>query len=123
MPECPPSRPPVRLYVACAPPKQLLRHTDLSTAQPPVSPPQHYYSLPEPLKYPPRSLGAALPPGAERFDRIPIEVAIEMAPVILHVYDLGTSPNVLTINRVSYALGGGLYHTAIEVYGQEYSFG
>jgi len=46
-----------------------------------------------------------------------------MAPVVLHVYDLGTSPNVLHINRVSYALGGGLYHTAVEVYGQEYSFG
>jgi hypothetical protein len=46
-----------------------------------------------------------------------------MAPVVLHVYDLGTSPNVLHINRVSYVLGGGLYHTAVEVYGQEYSFG
>lgn len=43
--------------------------------------------------------------------------------VVLHVYDLGTSPGILNINKVSYAIGGGLYHTAVEVYDKEYSFG
>ena len=44
-------------------------------------------------------------------------------PVVLHVYDLGTSPGIQNINKVTYAIGGGLYHTAVEVYGKEYSFG
>lgn len=47
--------------------------------------------------------------------------------VLLHVYDLGTEAKVQRINAVSRALGGGLYHTAIEVIGLssgcEWSFG
>jgi len=44
-------------------------------------------------------------------------------PVTLHVYDLGTHQSVQNINKVSFAIGGGLYHTAVEIYGKEYSFG
>lgn len=46
--------------------------------------------------------------------------------VVVHVYDLGTEARVRKLNSVSYALGGGLYHTAIEVVGLsdgEISFG
>jgi len=47
--------------------------------------------------------------------------------VLLHVYDLGHEAKVKRINRVSNALGGGLYHTAIEVVelteGNEWSYG
>jgi deubiquitinase DESI2 len=38
-------------------------------------------------------------------------------PVILHVYSISDR-----VNRFSLMVGLGLYHTAVEVYGQEHSF-
>mmetsp|Transcript_36304 Transcript_36304/g.50430 ORF Transcript_36304/g.50430 Transcript_36304/m.50430 type:complete len:265 (-) Transcript_36304:203-997(-) len=44
-------------------------------------------------------------------------------PIKLNVYNLGSSESIHKINAVTYELGGGLYHTAIEVFGKEFSFG
>jgi len=42
---------------------------------------------------------------------------INSEPVILHVYSISEG-----VNRFSLMVGLGLYHTAVEVYGQEHSF-
>lgn len=47
-----------------------------------------------------------------------------LEPVVLHVYDLGRRWNgVKTANSVLRRLGAGAYHTGVEVYGREYTFG
>lgn len=43
--------------------------------------------------------------------------------VVLHVYDLGDSTQLQKANRIMYALGSGVYHTGVEVYGTEWSYG
>jgi hypothetical protein len=43
--------------------------------------------------------------------------SISSEPVILHIYSISDR-----VNRFSLMLGLGLYHTAVEVYGQEHSF-
>jgi hypothetical protein len=42
---------------------------------------------------------------------------IDSEPVILHVYSISEG-----VNRFSLMIGLGLYHTAVEIYGQEHSF-
>lgn len=44
------------------------------------------------------------------------------APVILHVYDLGTSGEVKQLNRILRALGSGAFHCGVEVYGREWGY-
>eukprot|EP00966_Prymnesium_polylepis_P132036 3053512-Prymnesium_polylepis.1 len=55
------------------------------------------------------------------------EARLQRGEVFLHVYDLSNEPKIRNINRVSAMLGGGLYHTAIQVAGLsdglEWSFG
>ncbi|CAF0813058.1 unnamed protein product [Adineta steineri] len=46
-----------------------------------------------------------------------IIIPLNSEPVILHIYSISES-----INRFSLLFGVGLYHTAVEVYGREYSF-
>lgn len=43
-------------------------------------------------------------------------------PVTLHVYDVGTSSGVQSANGLFNILGTGMYHTAVEIYGLEWSF-
>jgi hypothetical protein len=43
-------------------------------------------------------------------------------PVRLNIYDVGVSETMVTVNDVLSGLGTGIYHTAIEVYGREWSF-
>uniref|UniRef100_A0A7S3WVN0 PPPDE domain-containing protein n=1 Tax=Strombidinopsis acuminata TaxID=141414 RepID=A0A7S3WVN0_9SPIT len=43
-------------------------------------------------------------------------------PVILHVYDLGTSNEMQAVNVVLSAVGTGAFHCGVEVYGKEWSF-
>uniref|UniRef100_A0A7S4V0J2 PPPDE domain-containing protein n=1 Tax=Alexandrium monilatum TaxID=311494 RepID=A0A7S4V0J2_9DINO len=45
------------------------------------------------------------------------------APVTLHVYHVTGLDAVRRVNKVLRALGTGAFHTGVEVYGQEYSFG
>mmetsp|Transcript_53302 Transcript_53302/g.158996 ORF Transcript_53302/g.158996 Transcript_53302/m.158996 type:complete len:297 (-) Transcript_53302:77-967(-) len=44
------------------------------------------------------------------------------APVILHIYDMGTDPEVQAMNRVLKMLGTGAFHCGVEVYDREWSF-
>ncbi|KAK3280509.1 hypothetical protein CYMTET_11653 [Cymbomonas tetramitiformis] len=46
-------------------------------------------------------------------------------PIIMQVYDLSQNSAIAQLNKVTYELtgAGGLFHTAIEIYGMEYSFG
>ncbi|KAL3926170.1 MAG: hypothetical protein SGPRY_003422 [Prymnesium sp.] len=46
--------------------------------------------------------------------RIKVSTSSTLEQVLLHIYDLGNEPKIKRINRVSNALGGGLYHAAIE---------
>jgi len=43
--------------------------------------------------------------------------------VILHVYDVSTSPDVQKINKYLTAVGTGAFHGGLEVYGTEWSYG
>lgn len=43
--------------------------------------------------------------------------------VLLNIYDVGESKTIGRINAASSALGGGVYHGAVELFGQEWSFG
>lgn len=54
-----------------------------------------------------------------------IEVPLNgMVPVILHVYDLGADSSTVEVaNGILSAMGSGLYHAAVEIYGLEFSFG
>lgn len=45
------------------------------------------------------------------------------APVVLHVYDLGKGSSMTVMNKMLRIFGTGAYHVAIEVYGEEWSFG
>eukprot|EP00746_Dinoflagellata_sp_MGD_P090654 gnl/MRDRNA2_/MRDRNA2_35819_c0_seq1.p1 gnl/MRDRNA2_/MRDRNA2_35819_c0~~gnl/MRDRNA2_/MRDRNA2_35819_c0_seq1.p1 ORF type:complete len:295 (+),score=37.78 gnl/MRDRNA2_/MRDRNA2_35819_c0_seq1:57-941(+) len=47
----------------------------------------------------------------------------EGAPVTLHVYDVGRSPHIQKLNNVLSFFNTGAFHTAVEVYGNEWSFG
>uniref|UniRef100_A0A7S3ERC3 PPPDE domain-containing protein n=1 Tax=Haptolina ericina TaxID=156174 RepID=A0A7S3ERC3_9EUKA len=55
------------------------------------------------------------------------QVAARRGQVLLHIYDLGKEVGVRRLNAVASVLGGGLYHTAVEVEGMteglEWSFG
>lgn len=42
--------------------------------------------------------------------------------VIVHVYDVGGSKRITRANRMFKALGTGMYHAAVEIYGPEWSF-
>ena len=44
-------------------------------------------------------------------------------PVYLNVYGVTQDRRVQTVNSVTKFIGGGAFHTAIEVYGREWSFG
>lgn len=51
-------------------------------------------------------------------------IAAATTPVILHIYDVGSSSKVRGINSaLPYTGMGGIFHGAIEVYGREWSFG
>mmetsp|Transcript_62722 Transcript_62722/g.149634 ORF Transcript_62722/g.149634 Transcript_62722/m.149634 type:complete len:632 (-) Transcript_62722:41-1936(-) len=43
--------------------------------------------------------------------------------VLLHVYDVGDSSTIKTVNGWSSSIGGGVYHGGVEVYGTEWSYG
>jgi len=43
--------------------------------------------------------------------------------VVLHVYDLSKDPSIRTANDFLRVFGTGIFHTAVEVYGQEWSYG
>jgi len=43
--------------------------------------------------------------------------------VALHIYDVGTNPEIEKLNKYLTAVGTGAFHGAVEVYGKEYSFG
>lgn len=46
------------------------------------------------------------------------------SPVMLNVYDVSNNPRIQTINNTTKSFGyGGMFHTAIEIQGKEYSFG
>lgn len=58
------------------------------------------------------NVGRGLTPGTAR------------TPVYLHIYDVGHSSYIRTINRTTeWTVGGGVFHAAIQVFGKEYSFG
>mmetsp|Transcript_59848 Transcript_59848/g.175593 ORF Transcript_59848/g.175593 Transcript_59848/m.175593 type:complete len:178 (+) Transcript_59848:68-601(+) len=44
------------------------------------------------------------------------------APVYLHVYDLGCSGEMQTLNMLLSAVGSGAFHCGVEVHGKEWSF-
>lgn len=46
-----------------------------------------------------------------------------MAPVTLHIYDVSTNPEIASLNKYLTAVGTGAFHGAVEVYGQEWSYG
>mmetsp|Transcript_83369 Transcript_83369/g.165490 ORF Transcript_83369/g.165490 Transcript_83369/m.165490 type:complete len:300 (+) Transcript_83369:103-1002(+) len=43
-------------------------------------------------------------------------------PVTLHVYDLGSSRSIRTLNQFMRKLGTGIFHCGVEVFGREYSY-
>mmetsp|Transcript_55751 Transcript_55751/g.155396 ORF Transcript_55751/g.155396 Transcript_55751/m.155396 type:complete len:245 (+) Transcript_55751:1624-2358(+) len=45
------------------------------------------------------------------------------APVTLRVYDVTCNPKINKANNVLRVIGAGAYHTAVEVYGREWSYG
>mmetsp|Transcript_23646 Transcript_23646/g.51721 ORF Transcript_23646/g.51721 Transcript_23646/m.51721 type:complete len:241 (-) Transcript_23646:35-757(-) len=45
------------------------------------------------------------------------------APVILNIYNVGTSDKVNFLNRLLRPFGAGAFHCGVEVYGQEWSYG
>mmetsp|Transcript_92072 Transcript_92072/g.204356 ORF Transcript_92072/g.204356 Transcript_92072/m.204356 type:complete len:232 (+) Transcript_92072:74-769(+) len=47
----------------------------------------------------------------------------EMTPVILHVYDVSNFKSVRIANKILRTFGTGAYHTAVEAYGMEWSYG
>eukprot|EP00928_Gymnodinium_smaydae_P009360 TRINITY_DN13495_c0_g2_i1.p1 TRINITY_DN13495_c0_g2~~TRINITY_DN13495_c0_g2_i1.p1 ORF type:complete len:217 (+),score=38.15 TRINITY_DN13495_c0_g2_i1:43-651(+) len=44
-------------------------------------------------------------------------------PVVLNIYDVGGSAAVQTVNSVLRPFGAGAFHTGVEIYGIEWSFG
>lgn len=46
-----------------------------------------------------------------------------MATVTLHIYDVSTVSTVKHLNHIFRAVGTGAFHAAVEVYGQEWSYG
>eukprot|EP00449_Zooxanthella_nutricula_P064171 CAMPEP_0198557484 /NCGR_PEP_ID=MMETSP1462-20131121/88713_1 /TAXON_ID=1333877 /ORGANISM="Brandtodinium nutriculum, Strain RCC3387" /LENGTH=178 /DNA_ID=CAMNT_0044288269 /DNA_START=52 /DNA_END=585 /DNA_ORIENTATION=- len=52
----------------------------------------------------------------------PHEAPVVPAPVVLHVYDLGHSGEMRTVNAVLQTLGTGAFHCGVEIYGREWSF-
>jgi len=47
----------------------------------------------------------------------------ELVPITLHVYDLLQNPSIQTANGILRVVGSGAYHTALEVYDMEWSYG
>jgi len=45
------------------------------------------------------------------------------SPVILHIYDAGGTEMVKNVNTLLRAVGTGAFHTGVELYGKEWSFG
>ena len=50
-------------------------------------------------------------------------IVSSQAPVTLHIYDVSHDPRIGNFNAFAKSLNGGIYHTAVEVYGREISFG
>ena len=46
-----------------------------------------------------------------------------LEPVLLNIYDLGDSKAIQRLNVLLKPMGSGAYHAAVQVYGQEWSFG
>eukprot|EP00439_Symbiodinium_sp_Y106_P073847 s2043_g14.t1 len=46
-----------------------------------------------------------------------------LEPVLLNIYDLGDSKAIQRLNVLLKPIGSGAYHAAVQVYGQEWSFG
>lgn len=46
----------------------------------------------------------------------------ELAPVTLHIYDVGTSLHIRAINGILRRIGTGLFHCGVEVFGSEWSY-
>ena len=44
-------------------------------------------------------------------------------PVLLNIYDLGDSKMIQGLNVILKSIGSGAYHAAVQVYGEEWSFG
>mmetsp|Transcript_22723 Transcript_22723/g.51981 ORF Transcript_22723/g.51981 Transcript_22723/m.51981 type:complete len:257 (+) Transcript_22723:67-837(+) len=44
------------------------------------------------------------------------------AAVTLHIYDVGTSPEINILNRLLRPLGTGVFHCGVEVFGREWSY-
>lgn len=44
-------------------------------------------------------------------------------PVTLQIYDVSGNPAIKNVNQIFRAMGTGAFHAAVEVYGQEWSFG
>ena len=52
------------------------------------------------------------------------EASVEnQEPVLLNIYDLGDSKAIQRLNVILKPMGSGAYHAAVQVYGQEWSFG
>mmetsp|Transcript_144776 Transcript_144776/g.361041 ORF Transcript_144776/g.361041 Transcript_144776/m.361041 type:complete len:269 (-) Transcript_144776:149-955(-) len=47
----------------------------------------------------------------------------ETAEVVLHIYDVSGAPAIKAVNEALRAVGTGAFHAAVEVYGQEWSYG
>lgn len=46
----------------------------------------------------------------------------EPTPVILHIYNVGTSSEVQAMNKILRVLGSGAFHCGVEVFGNEWSY-
>lgn len=53
----------------------------------------------------------------------PFESPLRPAPVVLNIYNVGTSGKVKIMNKVLRPLGAGAFHCGVEVFGVEWSYG
>ena len=49
--------------------------------------------------------------------------AVKGYPVLIHVYDVSTTDTIRNLNSMTQAVGGGVFHTGVEVMDREYYFG
>merc|ERR1712217_563458 len=47
----------------------------------------------------------------------------EPTPVILHIYDLGTSAKIAALNKLLRPIGTGAFHCGVEVHTTEWTYG